>query len=128
VPARRDRRGDDRDRARRRKLELSEKAVRLKIYVGESDRFQHKPAYQAVVELLRARGFWGATVTRGIHGFGKRSRLHTASSLRLSEDLPLIIEVVESEEKVLAIVPELSEMVKGGLITVEDVRVLRHLG
>jgi uncharacterized protein len=109
-------------------MELSEQAVRLKIYVGESDRFQGKPAYQAVVELLRTRGFWGATVVRGIHGYGKRSRLHSASVLRLSEDLPLIIEVVEAEDKVRAIVPELSHMVKGGLITIENVTVLRHIG
>ncbi len=109
-------------------MELKEKAVRLKIYLGESDHYRGKPSYQAVVHLLRKRGFWGATVTRGIYGYGKRSLLHTASVLRLSEDLPLIIEVVESEAKVEAIVPELSEMVKGGLITVEDVRVLRHIG
>jgi PII-like signaling protein len=109
-------------------VELDEQAVRLKIYLGESDRFHGRPAYQAVVELLRQRGFWGATVTRGIYGYGKRSRLHSASVLRLSEDLPLIIEVVEAEEKVRAIVPELSEMVKGGLITLEAVSVLRHIG
>jgi len=109
-------------------MELDQKAVRLKIYLGESDRFEGKPAYQAVIELMRRRGLWGATVTRGIYGFGKRSLLHSASALRLSEDLPLIVETVESEAKVLAIVPELSEMVKGGLITVEDVKVLRHLG
>ncbi len=108
--------------------ELSERAVRLKIYLGESDRFGGKPAYQAVVELMRKRGLWGATVTRGVYGYGKRSLLHSASVLRLSEDLPLIIEVVEAEEKVSALVPELSTMVRGGLITVEDVRVLRHLG
>lgn len=109
-------------------MELDEKAVRLKIYVGESDRYQGKPAYQVVVQLMRERGLWGATVTRGIYGFGKRSRLHTASALRLSEDLPLIIEVVETEEKVRSLVPELSAMVKGGLITIEAVEVLRHIG
>lgn len=109
-------------------MELEEKAVRLKIYLGESDRVDGKPAYQAVVQRMRERGFWGATVTRGVYGFGKRSLLHTASALRLSEDLPLIIEVVEAEDKVLPLVPELSEMVRGGLITVEDVKVLRHLG
>ena len=109
-------------------MDLDETAVRLKVYLGESDRFGGRPAYQAVVELMRKRGFWGATVTRGIYGYGKRSRLHSATALRLSEDLPLIIEVVESREKVLAVVSELSEMVKGGLITMEDVVVLRHLG
>jgi uncharacterized protein len=109
-------------------MELSEKAVRLKIYVGESDRFGGRPAYQAVVLKLREKGFWGATVLRGVYGFGKRSLLHSASTLRLSEDLPLIIEVVEAEDKVMALIPELSKMVKGGLITVEEVKVLRHLG
>lgn len=109
-------------------MELNEKAVRLKIYLGESDRYDGKPAYQAAVELLRKRGFWGATVVRGVYGFGKRSLVHSASVLRLSEDLPLIIEVVESEEKVNAIVPELSKMLRGGLITVEAVTVLRHIG
>jgi hypothetical protein len=109
-------------------MELNEQAVRLKIYVGESDRYQGKPAYQAVVQFMREKGFWGATVTRGIYGFGKRSRLHSASALRLSEDLPLIIEVVEAREKVLAVVSEISEMVRGGLVTVEDVTVLRHIG
>jgi uncharacterized protein len=109
-------------------VELDEKAIRLSIYLGESDRFDGRPAYQAVVQFLRERGCWGATVTRGIYGYGKRSRLHTASALRLSEDLPLIIEVVESESKILPLVPRLSEMVKGGLITVADVKVLRHIG
>ncbi len=109
-------------------MKLDEKAVRLEIYVGESDRFHGKPAYQAVVTLMRSRGLWGATVTRGIYGFGKRSLLHSASALRLSEDLPLIIETVGAEPKIMAIVPELSEMVKGGLITIEDVKVLRYLG
>jgi uncharacterized protein len=109
-------------------VELDEKAVRLTIYLGESDRFRGKPAYQAVLELLRSRGLWGATVTRGIYGYGKRSLLHSASALRLSEDLPLIVVAVDSEAKVTKLVPELSEMVKGGLITLEDVKVLRHIG
>jgi PII-like signaling protein len=111
-----------------RSVELNEKAVRLTIYLGESDRFEGRPAYQAVVDFLRTRGFWGATVTRGILGFGKRSHLHSASVLRLSEDLPMIIEVIEAEEKVRSVVPELSAMVKGGLLTIEDVTVLRHIG
>jgi uncharacterized protein len=109
-------------------MDLAEKAVRLKIYLGESDRYEGKPAYQAVVELLRSRGLWGATVIRGVYGYGKRSLLHSATTLRLSEDLPLIVEVVEAEAKITPLVPELSRMVRGGLITVEDVRVLRHLG
>jgi len=109
-------------------MELSEKAVRLKIYLGESDRYHGQPAYQAVVHLMRERGLWGATVIRGIYGYGKRSRLHSASVLRLSEDLPLVIEAVDAEEKILALIPELSAMVRGGLITLDEVKVLRHIG
>jgi len=109
-------------------MDLAEKAIRLKIYVGESDHFEGKPAYKAVVEFLRVQGLWGATVTRGIFGYGKKSRLHSASALRLSEDLPLVIEAVDTEEKILPLIPKLSEMVRGGLITVDEVRVLRHLG
>ncbi len=109
-------------------MELVERAVRVKIYVGESDQYEGRPAYKAVVEFLRERGLWGATVTRGIYGYGKRSRLHSASALRLSEDLPLVIEAVDTESKILPLIPALSEMVKGGLITMDDVRVLRHIG
>ncbi len=109
-------------------MELSEKAVRVKIYLGESDQFNGVPAFKAVVEYLRKEGIWGATVIRGIHGFGKRSRLHSASALRLSEDLPLVIEAVDSEQKILPLIPKLSDMVKGGLITMDEVRVLRHIG
>ncbi len=109
-------------------MELDEKAVRVKIYLGESDRYGGLPAYKAVVHHLREQGIWGATVTRGVYGFGKRSLLHTSTPLRLSEDLPVIIEAVDSEKKIAAVIPKISEMVKGGLITVEDVRVMRHLG
>lgn len=109
-------------------MDLEERAVRMKIYLGEADSFRGQPAYKAVVDLLRAEGIWGATVIRGLHGYGKRSRLHSASVLRLSEDLPLVIEAVDSEEKLLPLVPRLSEMVRGGLITVDDVKVLRHIG
>lgn len=109
-------------------MELSERAVRVKIYLGESDQYRGVPAFKAVVEFLRQEGIWGATVTRGIHGYGKRSRLHSASALRLSEDLPLVVEAVDSEHKLLALIPRLSEMVKGGLITMDEVRVLRHIG
>jgi len=109
-------------------MDLEEKAMRMKIYVGESDHYGGLPAYKAVVHFLREQGVWGATVTRGVYGFGKRSLLHTSTPLRLSEDLPMIIEAVDSEKKITAVIPKVSEMVKGGLITVEDVRVMRHLG
>lgn len=108
-------------------MQREDRAVRMKIYLGESDHYDGKPAYQAVVQLMRAKGIWGATVTRGIYGYGKRSLLHNASILRLSEDLPLIIEAVDSEKKLRALIPELSQMVKGGLITTEEIQVLRHL-
>lgn len=109
-------------------MQLEENALRLKIYVGESEHYQGQPAYKAVVLCLRERGIWGATVTRGIYGFGKRSKLHAAAPLRLSEDLPITIEAVDSEKKILEVVPIVGEMVKGGLITVDEVRVLRHIG
>ena len=109
-------------------MDLAEKAVRMRIYVGESDHYGGLPAYKAVVHYLREQGVWGATVTRGVYGFGKRSLLHTSTPLRLSEDLPMIIEAVDSEKKIAATIPKISEMVKGGLITVEDVRVMRRLG
>jgi len=101
--------------------------VRLRIYLGESDRFQGKPAYQAVVHLMRSKGLWGATVTRGIYGYGKESRLHTASVLRLSEDLPIVVEAVDSEKKIRALLPAIEEIVKGGLLTMEPVKVLRRI-
>ena len=109
-------------------MELDERAVRLKIYVGEGDKVDGQPAYKAVVRYLREQGVWGATVTRGVYGFGKRSLLHTATPLRLSEDLPMVIEAVDAEKKILATVPRISEMVKGGLITIDEIRVLRHIG
>lgn len=102
--------------------------MRLKIYVGESDHYGGLPAYKAVVHCLREQGVWGATVTRGVYGFGKRSLLHSSTPLRLSEDLPMLIEAVDSEKKIIAVIPKISEMVKGGIVTVEEVRVMRHLG
>lgn len=109
-------------------MQLEEKAVRMRIYMGESDHYRGEPAYKAVVHLLREKGVWGATVTRGIYGFGKRSVLHASSPLRLSEDMPILVETVDSEKKITSLLPQVSEMVKGGLITVEDVRVVRHIG
>lgn len=109
-------------------MEIEENAIRMKIYLGESDGFKGIPAYKAVVHYLREQGIWGATVTRGVYGFGKRSILHASTPLRLSEDLPMIIEVVDSKTKILDLIPGLSEMIKGGLITTEEVKILRHIG
>ncbi|GAV31016.1 MAG: DUF190 domain-containing protein [Anaerosomatales bacterium] len=102
-------------------------AKRVTIYVGESDRWHGRPLHDAILELLRSEGCAGATVIRGVAGFGKASRLHTASILRLSQDLPVVIEWVDDAERVAKILPRLDEMVEGGLVTIEDVHVLRYV-
>jgi uncharacterized protein len=98
----------------------------MRIHVGESDRWQHKPLYQAIVEVCRREGFSGVTVLRGVGGFGSSSRYHTDAILRLSQDLPVVIEVVEDAERIERILPQLDEMVDGGLITLEKVRVILY--
>lgn len=98
----------------------------LRIYIGESDRWGRKPLYQAIVELVRAKGMAGATVTRGLEGFGAHSRLHTARVLRLSEDLPIVVDIVDKVERIDALLPELEEMISGGLITVSEVRITKY--
>jgi PII-like signaling protein len=98
----------------------------LRIFVGESDRHGRKPLYQAIVEMLRKEGLAGATVLRGIEGFGARSRLHTARILRLSEDLPIVIEVVDTAERIDAVLPQLDEMVTEGMVTLERVEVVAY--
>ena len=97
-----------------------------RIYIGETDQWHGKPLYEAIVHLLRSRGMAGATVLRGIEGFGARSHLHTTRILRLSEDLPVLIEFVDIEERVQAILPELDAMVGDGLITLEKVQVIAY--
>ena len=98
----------------------------LRIYIGESDQWHGKPLYQAIVELARERGLAGATVLRGIEGFGAKAHLHTSRILRLSEDLPVLIEVVDQEDRLRAILPELDGMVGEGLITLERVEVIAY--
>lgn len=102
----------------------------LRIFIGESDTHDGRPLYQAIVETLRREGMAGATVLRGIEGFGKSSRLHTAHILRLSEDLPIVIECVDTADKIEAILPSLDVMIREGLVTMEriDVRVYRANG
>jgi uncharacterized protein len=100
----------------------------LRVFVGESDRWHGKPLYQAIVERVRAEGLAGATVLRGIEGFGADSRLHTARILRLSEDLPVLIEIVDSAEQIERIMPVLDEMVGEGMVTVERVEVIAYRG
>jgi len=100
----------------------------LRIFVGESDRWHGKPLYQAIVQRVREEGLAGATVLRGIEGFGADSRLHTARILRLSEDLPVVIEIVDSAEQIERILPVLDEMVGEGIVTVERVEVIAYRG
>ena len=103
-------------------------ALRLRIYIGEADRWQGHPLHEALVGILRERRLAGATVTRGIEGFGRNAHLHTAKLLRLSEDLPIVIDVVDTEARIREILPELDAMVGDGLITVEPVEVVAYRG
>lgn len=107
-----------------RKLEGEQ--ILMRIFLGESDHWEHRPLYMALVELFRRNGLAGATVLKGVAGFGARSLVHTASLLRLSTDLPLIIEVVDSQEHVDRVLPAIDAMMGGGLITMEKVRVIRY--
>ena len=93
--------------------------LRLKIYIGEKDRFDGKPLYKAIVEKLREMGIAGATVYRGIYGFGKKSHVHSADVMRLSTDLPIVIEVVDRGYKIEKAICEIRPMIKDGMITVE---------
>lgn len=107
-------------------MQLQGKAVRVTIYIGESDHYQGKALYMALLELLRREGASGATVTRGLAGFGARSRIHTATILTLSEDLPLYIEWVERPEIVERLMPQVKQMVDDGLITMEEIDVIQY--
>ena len=107
-------------------MELPHDCVLLRIFIGESDRQKGKPLYEAIVLAAREQHLAGATVLRGAMGFGKSSRIHTNKILRLSVDLPLIIEIVDSEEKIQAFLPVLDTMMSGGLITMERARVIYY--
>ena len=107
-------------------MTIPEDGSLLRIFIGESDRYDHHPLYEAIVLKARERGLAGATVLRGVMGFGKHSILHTAKILRISEDLPMVIEIVDSAEKVENFLPMLDEMIKDGLVTLEPIRVLHY--
>jgi PII-like signaling protein len=107
-------------------MSIPEEGYLLRIFVGESDRHGHQPLYESIVLQAREAGLAGATVLRGVMGFGKHSILHTAKILRLSEDLPMIIEIVDSLEKIEKFLPALDELVKDGLVTIEKVRVIHY--
>ena len=109
-------------------MQIPEAAALLRIYIGESDRYEHVPLYEALVLKARDAGLAGATVLRGPMGFGKSSRLHSAKILRLSVDLPIVIEIVDSEEKITSFLQMIEGMVAGGLVTLEKVRVVTYSG
>ena len=107
-------------------MKIPEQGKLLRIFVGESDRWHHQPLYEAIVLKARELGLAGATVLRGPMGFGANSRLHTAKILRLSMDLPMVIEIVDTDDKIKQLLPHLEEMVLEGLVTLEDVQVLKY--
>ncbi|MFQ5735781.1 MAG: DUF190 domain-containing protein [Thermodesulfobacteriota bacterium] len=111
-------------------MKLPEEAEILRIFIGESDRYEGRPLYEAIVNEARKNGMAGATVLRGVLGFGVHSRIHTAKVLRLSEDMPIVVEIVDKTERIEAFLPGLDRMVGEGLITIEKVRVIayRHNG
>lgn len=109
-------------------MHLDGPALLARIYIGEADHRDGHPLYQVIVAFLRERGIAGATVFRGIEGFGANARLHTTRLLRLSEDLPILIEVVDEEARLRAVLPELDAMVGDGLVTLERVEVVAYRG
>lgn len=105
---------------------LDGEATQVRVFIGESDQWHHRSLALSVVERLRKEGFSGATVLRGVAGFGARSVLHTTQLLRLSEDLPVLIEIVEANDRVEALLAILDEMVPEGLVTMEKVRIVKY--
>jgi PII-like signaling protein len=107
-------------------MQIPKEAVLLRIYIGEADRFEGRPLYEAIVLKARELHLAGATILRGPMGFGRSSRLHTAKILRLSEDLPIVIEIVDGQERIDAFLPVLERMLGSGLVTMEKVQVLQY--
>lgn len=107
-------------------MKLPREGQLLRVFVGESDRWEGKPLYEAVVALARRRGLAGATALRGFTGYGAHSRVHTSKILRLSQDLPVVIEIVDTPERIETFLPELEAMIPEGLITLERVQVLQY--
>jgi PII-like signaling protein len=107
-------------------MSIPEDGYLLRIFIGESDKHGHHALYEAIVLKAREAGLAGATVLRGVMGFGKHSVLHTAKILRLSEDLPMVVEIVDTLEKIEHFLPALDEMISDGLVTLESVRVIHY--
>ncbi len=107
-------------------MKLPSAAERLRIYIGESDKFEGRPLYEVIVEEARHQGLAGATVLRGMLGFGAHSRIHTAKILRLSEDLPMVVEIIDQPDRIAAFLPKLDSLVGEGLVTRESVNVILY--
>lgn len=107
-------------------MKIQSEAILVRVHIGEADRYQGKPLYKKILEILRENGIAGATVLRGIAGYGKSSILHTASILDISADLPIVIEIVDTEEKINNILPKIDPLIENGLITMEKVRVIKY--
>jgi PII-like signaling protein len=107
-------------------MKISEEGQLLRIFIGESDRWDGKPLYEAIILKAREMGLAGATMLRGLMGFGAASRIHTARILRLSQDMPIVIEIVDSADKIDSLLPIVDEMVQEGMVTVEKVRVIQY--
>ncbi|MBM4103439.1 MAG: DUF190 domain-containing protein [Planctomycetes bacterium] len=107
-------------------MKLPSEAQLLRIFIGEADKYQGKPLYEAIVMLAREKGLAGATVVRGLMGFGADSRMHTAKILRLSEDLPIVIEIVDKPERIQGILPQIDIMIQEGMVTLETVNVFAY--
>src|SRR5712691_10942599 len=107
-------------------MKLPSEAERLCVYIGESDKFEGRPLYEVIVEQARRRGLAGATTLRGTLGFGANSRIHSAKILRLSEDLPMVVEIVDTPERIAAFLPDLDAMIGEGLVTLEKVRLIAY--
>ena len=107
-------------------MKLPAEACLLRVFIGESDKKDGVPLYEVIVREARARGLAGATATRGFLGFGANSRIHTAKILRLSEDLPIVVEIVDAPEKIDAFLPDLDRLIGEGLVTLEKVRIISY--
>lgn len=110
-------------------MKIPEEGQLLRVFIGESDKWDGKPLYEAIIFKAREMGLAGATMLRGLMGYGAASRIHTAKILRLSEDLPVVVEIVDSPEKIAALLPEIERMAEGGLlVTLEKVQVIQYRG
>jgi PII-like signaling protein len=107
-------------------MKVPENGQLLRIFIGESDKWEGKPLYEAIILKARELNIAGATMLRGMMGYGAASRIHTAKILRLSEDLPVVVEIVDSAEKIAILMPFIDEMVTEGLVTLEDIRVIQY--